>query len=314
MADTTLHPLADRQADAVVPEDNIWLSASAGTGKTQVLTARVFRLLLRENVDPEHILCLTFTKSGASEMAERVHRQLAAWVRMPQKELRQQLFAIGASNDPPTQERARTLFAKVLDARGGGLRIMTIHSFCQALLGSFPEEAGISSSFNPIEDRDQKILARQALGEMLLEEEAQGQKEITSAVQALSIRMGEEAAEGYLMRCASKADAMEALPEGGVQPFVRRLLNLPIEGDAESWLAEQCSDENFDCVLLNEAKSSIARWSTATAEKYVTIINAWTSNGPEARSVKLTDLAEIWVKKDGEKRSVQAGLAKVAQE
>ena len=77
-----IFPLKDRQIDAVEPESHIWLSASAGTGKTQVLTARVFRLLLTERVDPEHILCLTFTKAGAAEMAERINRQLAAWVRM----------------------------------------------------------------------------------------------------------------------------------------------------------------------------------------------------------------------------------------
>ena len=182
----------------VMPDRNIWLSASAGTGKTQVLTARVFRLLLRENVNPEHILCLTFTKAGASEMAERIHRQLAAWVRMPQKQLRKDLFAIGAPNDPETQERARTLFAKVLDARGGGLRIMTIHSFCQTLLASFPEEAGVSSLFKPIEERDQKILAREALGDLLVAEEQSGDSNIVSAIQNLSVRMGEEATEQYL--------------------------------------------------------------------------------------------------------------------
>lgn len=297
MADTTLHPLADKQADAVVPEDNIWLSASAGTGKTQVLTARVFRLLLRENVDPEHILCLTFTKAGAAEMAERVHRQLAAWVRMPQKELRQQLFAIGASNDPPTQERARTLFARVLDARGGGLRIMTIHSFCQALLGSFPEEAGIASSFKPIEERDQKILARQALGEMLLAEEASGQTEITSAIQALSIRMGEEAAEQYLMRCASRAEAMEALPEGPLLPFVRRLLGLPIEGDAESWLTERCSDDVINRSAMTSLRDAMAENGGKKEQARQLIIRQWLVLSDQERAAALPELHHAWTTK-----------------
>ncbi len=297
MTDATLHPLADKQADAVVPEDNIWLSASAGTGKTQVLTARVFRLLLRENVDPEHILCLTFTKAGAAEMAERVHRQLAAWVRMPQKLLRQQLFAIGAPNDPVTQERARTLFARVLDARGGGLRIMTIHSFCQALLGSFPEEAGIASSFKPIEERDQKILARQALGEMLLEEEAKERTEITSAIQALSIRMGEEATEQYLMRCASKADAMEALPEDGVLPFVRRLLGLPIGGDAESWLAGRCSDNAVDIASIKALRDAMAEHGGKTEQERQMIIRQWLVLNSHERAAELQGLHHAWATK-----------------
>ena len=215
-----IFPLKDRQIDAVEPENHIWLSASAGTGKTQVLTARVFRLLLTEQVDPEHILCLTFTKAGAAEMAERINRQLAAWVRMDDTSLASDLAAIGASTGPETRNRARTLFARVLDAQGGGLRIMTIHGFCQSLLASFPEEAGIASMFKPIEQRDQKILARDALGDLLLEEEHSGRPEIIQAIQQLSVRMGEEATEQFLMDCAAKADAMEGLPSG-VLPFAR---------------------------------------------------------------------------------------------
>ena len=65
-ATKTLHPLIPAQSSAVVPRDNIWLSASAGTGKTQVLTARVIRLLLENDVEPENLLCITFTKAGAS--------------------------------------------------------------------------------------------------------------------------------------------------------------------------------------------------------------------------------------------------------
>ena len=72
-----VHPLQDNQKRAVDPADSVWLSASAGTGKTQVLSARVLRLLLTPGVRPENILCLTFTKAGAAEMAERVNAVLA---------------------------------------------------------------------------------------------------------------------------------------------------------------------------------------------------------------------------------------------
>ena len=73
-------PLIGAQQGAADPLANVWLSASAGTGKTQVLTARVFRLLLRGDVRPENILCLTYTKAGANEMASRINAQLARWV------------------------------------------------------------------------------------------------------------------------------------------------------------------------------------------------------------------------------------------
>ena len=85
--------LKDAQAAASSPDLDVWLSASAGTGKTYVLAARVLRLLLRPGVRPESILCLTFTRAGAAEMAERVHRRLAWWARLDEDALRRELTA-----------------------------------------------------------------------------------------------------------------------------------------------------------------------------------------------------------------------------
>jgi len=135
-------PLMDEQALAADPRVHAALSASAGTGKTQVLTARVLLLLL-QGAPPESILCLTFTKAAAAEMANRIGARLAAWVRIPDKVLRKELFALRAEANPKTMERARQLFARVLDCPGG-LKIQTIHSFAQGLLAAFPAEAGIT--------------------------------------------------------------------------------------------------------------------------------------------------------------------------
>ena len=94
-----LHALKGNQQLASDPQRNIWLSASAGTGKTQVLAARVWRLLL-SGVDPSAILCLTFTKAGAAEMAERITSRLAHWVRADEKELVEDLEALGEDIGP----------------------------------------------------------------------------------------------------------------------------------------------------------------------------------------------------------------------
>ncbi|MEO7247565.1 MAG: UvrD-helicase domain-containing protein, partial [Novosphingobium sp.] len=130
--------LMDNQLLAVDPEDTVWLSASAGTGKTQVLSARVLRLLLRDRVSPSQILCLTFTKAGAAEMAVRVNEVLADWVRMDDIKLGIEIGHIGLLSTPEIRAHARTLFASVLDCPGGGLRIDTIHAFSQWLLAAFP--------------------------------------------------------------------------------------------------------------------------------------------------------------------------------
>ena len=178
-------PLQGNQLPAVDPQDNVWLSASAGTGKTQVLSARVLRLLLREDVAPEQLLCLTFTKAGAAEMAVRVSEVLANWVRMEDTQLGNDLLALGADNHPETRARARSLFARVLDCPGGGLRIDTIHAFSQWLLAAFPEEAGLAPGTRPMEDRDRDLLALapqgvEVLGP-LLEDEARAPFEVMKA-------------------------------------------------------------------------------------------------------------------------------------
>ena len=118
------------QAEASDPLVHAALSASAGTGKTHVLTSRVLRLLLR-GAPPSSILCLTFTKAGAAEMANRLGERLAHWVRLPAEALKKDLFALGEDNSQLAVERARRLFAEVLDAPRDGLRIQTIHSFAQ---------------------------------------------------------------------------------------------------------------------------------------------------------------------------------------
>ena len=116
-----VYPLKGNQRKAADPALSVWLSASAGTGKTQVLSARVLRLLLEPHVDPSQILCLTFTKAGAAEMAVRINSVLARWVRIDETTLGKELGYLGAANDPETRARARTLFASVLDCPGGGL-------------------------------------------------------------------------------------------------------------------------------------------------------------------------------------------------
>ncbi|HEY0629354.1 MAG TPA: UvrD-helicase domain-containing protein, partial [Sphingomicrobium sp.] len=201
------HPLEGAQADASDPLVHAALSASAGTGKTHVLTSRVLRLLLR-GTPPATILCLAFTKAGAAEMANRLGERLAHWVRLPDEALKKELFALGEDNSPPAVERARRLFAEVLDAPGGGLRIQTIHSFAQTLLASFPAEAGIAPGFRPIEGRAEHELARRTLASMLERAEAERDQRLTDDVSALSLRLGEAGAESYMMACARSHEAM----------------------------------------------------------------------------------------------------------
>jgi len=118
-----------RQIEASDPAVSAWVAANAGSGKTHVLAQRVIRLLL-DGVAPEKILCITFTKAAAANMAKRVFDTLAAWTGLDDDRLDQAISTI--SNIKPNAElraQARRLFARALETPGG-LKVQTIHAFC----------------------------------------------------------------------------------------------------------------------------------------------------------------------------------------
>lgn len=310
-AANALMPLKGAQARASAPDAHVWLSASAGTGKTHVLTARVFRLLLG-GVDPEHILCLTFTKAGASEMAERVHARLAAWVQMDDADLAADLHALGEDISPPVRERARRLFARVLEATGGGLSIQTIHSFCQQLLGSFPLEAGLVPGFRALEEREQQELARLALEEMVVDAEALGDQALIDALHALALRLGEAGAESYLRRCARSYDAFANVPED-IRGWLFAALDLPT-GDIEEAIAAACADVAFDGAALRRLAKANANWGTKTGLGHADRIAAWLGASPPVRAATLDDLGKSFLTGKGEPRAVTAGQIKADDE
>jgi len=280
-----VHVLRDEQAQAVDPADSVWLSASAGTGKTQVLSARVLRLLLRDDVRPGQLLCLTFTKAGAAEMAERVNAVLASWVRKKPEDLAGDLIAIGADPTPAVQERARTLFASVLDCPGGGLRIDTIHAFSQWLLGAFPEEAGLIPGTKPMEDRDRELLAHRVLADLLVAWEERRETEPVEALEKLSLRMGADSARAWLMRCAEAREVWFG-PGGWQEPLderVRQLIGLAADAGAES-LAALCRDDAFDCAALERCLATLAAWDSQTGREGAQVIRKWLALDPAGRA------------------------------
>ncbi|MFC4295352.1 double-strand break repair helicase AddA [Novosphingobium tardum] len=291
MSEARVHPLVGNQHPAVSPEETVWLSASAGTGKTQVLSARVLRLLLQPKVQPEQILCLTFTKAGAAEMATRVNEVLASWVRLEDDKLAVQLKAIGASHDPATRARARSRFAAVLDCPGGGLRIQTIHAFAQWLLAAFPVEAGMVPGGRAMEDRDRELLVQRVLADLLVRAEADGDDRLFEALEMLSLRQGAEQVRSWLLRCAGARDLW--IGRGAWQPPLRpridRLLGL---GDnAEASLVELCEDGTFDCASLRACAAALREWGAATGLGNADVIAGWLSADAARR---LTDLDVLY--------------------
>lgn len=157
-----------RQRLASHPQLSVWVAAAAGAGKTKVLIDRYVRLLLNGTV-PEKILCLTYTQAAAAEMVARVTDRLSHWAVCDNDMLDRDLAALtgaAAAARAALMERARTLFAIVLDC-AGGLRIKTFHAFAQEVLARFPLEAGVAPHFTVLEDEAARILRASALDAML---------------------------------------------------------------------------------------------------------------------------------------------------
>ncbi|MBA3666208.1 MAG: double-strand break repair helicase AddA [Sphingomonas sp.] len=299
------HLLEGAQASASDPLVHAALSASAGTGKTHVLTSRVLRLLLR-GTPPSSILCLTFTKAGAAEMANRIGERLAYWVRLPNAELRQELFSLGEENSPPAIESARRLFARVLEAPGGGLRIQTIHSFAQTLLAAFPAEAGISPGFRPIEGRAEAELARRTLAGLLAEAESGRDERLIADVSTLSLRLGEAGAESYLMECAHAHEAMEELGlPGMIEPRLYRLIGLETD-EPDGEIAARLADEEIDVDLIDRLIAANRAWGAATGTKIVANLTAFLGGLPADRLGLLDGLASGIVTAKGEPCKITA--------
>src|SRR6201992_3702399 len=158
----------DTQARASDPRASSFVSANAGSGKTHVLVQRVIRLLL-EDVPPEKILCITFTKAAAANMAERVFSTLGHWVTLDNDALDGAIREAGiARSSPQLRKRARELFARALETPGG-LKVQTIHALCTRLLQQFPFEANVPARFAVLDHGDETDMMERANLKVFLE-------------------------------------------------------------------------------------------------------------------------------------------------
>ncbi len=292
------------QLAAISPGRQVRLSASAGTGKTQVLVARVLRLLLGGSA-PDSILCLTFTKAGASEMAERVQEKLSEWVTVPDRELYWDLENLGHDPGPAGRDHARNLLAQVLDARGSGLRIQTIHSFCQTLLAGFPAEAGLPPGFRPAEGREEQQLEAKALSDLVERAQAEGQLGLIDRLRKLSLKLGEDKARIFLKRCGAASDAMKELGSG-IEAQVRRWLSVG-DADVDAMILAGCTDGGFDRAGLDQIKAANLAWGTGRGLEKVEAITDWLAMATNARVEHILVLTSAWSTKTGEFKSFIKG-------
>jgi ATP-dependent helicase/nuclease subunit A len=203
----------ERRMNAADPNLSAWVAANAGAGKTHTLASRVTRLLLA-GAKPERILCLTYTKAAAAEMAGRLFQQLGEWSMLSDSALAERITAVGA--DPGGKENlreARRLFAKALETPGG-LKIQTIHAFCQYVLTRFPLEAGVPPAFKVLDDRSGADLLAAARARVF-ERAGSGDATMQAAIAHLVTHVSDTKLD-QLLSCALGAD------RGKIDAFVTK--------------------------------------------------------------------------------------------
>jgi len=195
------------QALASDPGLSAWVSANAGSGKTHVLAQRVIRLLLK-GTNPSKILCLTYTRAAAANMSNRVFANLAKWSTATDEDLAKEVETLEGERPTAAKlRRARQLFARALETPGG-LKIQTIHAFCEAILHQFPLEANIAGHFEMLDEQMEQALFLEARRELLTTVSAHQDGPLHRAFADILQRGGESGLQSLLEEIVAKRDAL----------------------------------------------------------------------------------------------------------
>ena len=284
------------------PGASVWVGASAGTGKTKVLTDRVLRLLLGGTA-PERILCLTFTRAAAAEMALRISSELARWTVADDETLAGSLAVLtGVRPERAMRNRARRLFATVLDVPDG-LKIQTIHAFCQSLLRRFPLEADVAPYFQIADERMSTELLGAARSRLLREARPEAGGPLADALATMTAVVGEDNFGALLAKLSRERDRFAALiaRHGGIAGAAAALrVRLGVASDAtpEGLLAEASAGGAFDGESLADAARVLAGGSV-TDQRRAQAIAAWLDADRETRTAGFPAYSRAFLRQDG---------------
>ncbi len=301
------------------PAKSVWVGASAGSGKTKVLTDRILRLLLpdQQNLNacaPHKILALTFTKAAASEMALRINNYLSNWAVMSlegEEGLIENLKQLLGYN--PTQdqiEAARKLFAEVVDTPGG-LKIMTIHSFCQSILGRFPLEAVLTPGFKALEEAQATQFLKQAQRAVFKQAEEEKASPLANAIHNLVLSQNEEQFFNLLKNVISERKQLQKILKEnfgtvGLYTALCTHLKVPAGKTNEDVLYEACSSDNFNESGLWAACKSLAEGTEKTDQPRGIQIQNWLEKNQRLRADNFEIYKQLYLTKAG---TIQKSLA-----
>ncbi|USG61328.1 double-strand break repair helicase AddA [Sneathiella marina] len=290
-----------RQKLAADPQRSVWVSASAGSGKTRVLVERCLRLMLN-GTQPEKILCITFTKAAAAEMANRLNSTLGDWSVVSDQELEKELMGlIGHPASRTEQLRARQLFARVLDAPGG-LKIQTIHSFCESILGRFPLEANLSPNFEVMDERTADEIMQTARDGLLLLSKSSDSADLSNALQLVSEKINESSFSDLVRSLSGNRSRLKHLLReysdvNGIVDTMSRRLGVALSETEENVVRRATEEEAFDGSGLRQA-CEVLLAGTNSEVKRAGIMSAWLAQ-PAEREKLFSEYRSIFLTKDG---------------
>ena len=268
------------QVAAADPTQSVWVAANAGTGKTHVLIDRIARLLLA-GTRPSRILCLTFTKAAAAEMANRLSKLLGAWAVAEDAELAGNLKSLlGRAATGEQTEVARRLFAETLEVPEG-LKIRTIHAFCESLLGRFPLEAGVAPHFSVLDERTAAELLLEARNRVLAGAFDGGVAELTAALDRLAGLVDEDGFATVVRELAARRNRLRAMIRrygdlDGLIAAIRRRLGVEAGETTETVIAS--ARNTCDVAALGHTCDALDQGS-GTDGKRAEKIRAWLAGG-----------------------------------
>ncbi len=295
------------QLRAVDPQKSIWVAASAGTGKTKVLTDRVLNLML-SGTPPARILCLTFTRAAAAEMANRIAERLEHWAAADDARLRQDIRELtGAMPSEDRLRLARQLFARVLDAPGG-MKIQTIHGFCQSLLKRFPLEAGIPPHFEVLDERSAAELLVDAREAVLNRARADADPALAAALAGVTRHAAIDEFVELMRVLAFERSRLARLIEssGDVEALIgavfAHLAVAPGE-TVERLRAAGIADAALDQIGLRLATAALCNSTAATDQKRGAAIAAWLAADAPGRLARFDDYIAQFLTGEGMPRA-----------
>ncbi len=294
------------QRQAADPNTSVWVGASAGAGKTKVLTDRILNLLLSGS-EPGKILALTFTKAAAAEMANRLSGKLARWSTIPDDKLNEELlYLLGRSPGEDEVKTARRLFARVLDTPGG-MKIQTIHAFCQSLLGRFPLEAGVAPNFQILDDRSAVELLYRSREDVLAGRGGLSELEVSQALDSLTAYTQEQTFAPLVQEIIRERGRIALLLKehgdiSGLKTAIYSVLDAPEGADPSSILEAACQDNLVDMLNLGQAADALLQGAKSDQERG-RVLKSWIEAGPEIRLENYGAYRGVFFTQSGDIRS-----------